>query len=246
MGLLGASYQCWELSGVAWGTARGRADGVEDLCQWPCLPLARAALRAFTRQPGRRCCPASASRRGTRVPPPLLVPGGALRAGPARAEECQPGLSTRVASGERPAAALASPWQNAVGSHHKCRTDECRTVLSIIQTDCIDLDTLDAVAQLLLGSLTAALAQSVRIENASAAALRKKWATAAARRGTRAAAPTAARTARTELILRPATPFPCAVGGSPTTPASRGSSQSQSPSASRRRSRAPSASSTSS
>ena len=78
------------------------------------------------------------------------------------------------------------------------------------------------------------------------AASQTAWATAAARRGTRAAAPTAARTARTELILRPATPCRCAAGASPTTPASTGSYPHRNPSASRRRSRAPSASSTSS
>ena len=109
------------------------------------VPSARAAVRAFTRQPGRRCCPASASRRGTR-PPRLLLPGERLRAGPARAEECQSGLSTRVASGERPAAALASPWQNAWAATTSARPTSAGIVLSIIRTDGIDLDALDAVA----------------------------------------------------------------------------------------------------
>ena len=64
-----------------------------------------------------------------------------------------------------------------VGSHQRCTTDERRTVLSIIRTDGIDLDTLDAVApshNYLVWAAPRHLLSLVRIESASAAALRKK------------------------------------------------------------------------
>ena len=102
-----------------------------------------AVVRAFTRRWGPSCCPTS--RRGTRAPPPLL-PGEPLRAGPARAEECQSGLSTRVASGERPAAALASPWQKRWAATTSARPTSAGIVLSINQRNGIDLNTLSAVA----------------------------------------------------------------------------------------------------
>ena len=235
---------------LAWGSSSWSAGAstarLEDCCGPSHATFVQAAVRCRARFYGALlCCPRPTSRRGTRVPPPLLVPGEPLRGGPAGAEECQSGF--RLGSHRESACSGAGlSGKKRVGSHQKCTTDERRTVLSIIRTDGIDLDSLDAVAQLLLGSLTAALAQSVRIENASAAALRKKWATAADRRGTRAAARTAARTARTELILRRATPCRCAVGASPIMMESRGSYPHRNPSASRRRSRAPSASSTSS
>ena len=131
MVVLGAS-----LSGSA---ARGRRDG-----GW----RTRVRDRAFL-ELGQPCARLRGSRAGAVVQPRQA--GAALgphhrycsperiRAGPARAEECQSGLSTRVASGERPAAALASPWQNAVGSHQRCTTNEQRTVHSINQGNGIDL-----------------------------------------------------------------------------------------------------------
>ena len=190
---------------------------------------ARAAVR-FRARFYRRClgCPRPTSRRGTRVRRPLL-PGEPLRAGPAGAEECRARLST---FGRRERLAALALLAKRVGSHQRCTTDERRTVLSIHQRGGIDLDTLDAVA--------------LPPDLVGWAASQTAWATAAARRATRAAAPTAARTARTVLILRRATPCRCAVGGSPTTPESRGSHQHRNPSASRRRSRARSASSTNS
>ena len=135
---------------LAWGSlavgcSRAPTDGWLTVLGARTRSCARAAVR-FRARFYRRClgCPRPTSRRGTRVPPPLLVPGGALRAGPARAEECQSGLSTRVASGE-PAAALALPGKS-VGSHHKCTTNEQRTVFSIKQRGGNELDALDAVA----------------------------------------------------------------------------------------------------
>ena len=117
--------------GLRLGCARARRRRLEDCCGPSHEPVVQAAVRCRARFYEALGYPArQTSRRGTRAPP-LLLPGEPLGAGPARAEECQSGLSTRVASGERPAAALASPWQNAVGSHHKCTTDERRTVLSI-------------------------------------------------------------------------------------------------------------------
>ena len=212
----------------------------------PCLlALGQPCARSCARLAGVVVQPRQA---GAALGPHRHCPPGRIGAGPARAEECQSGLSTRVASGERPAAALASPWQNAWAATKGARPTSAGRVLSISPSRGIDLDTLDAVAlppDCLVGSLPAALAQSV-LSASRATARPYKWATAAARRGTRAAARTAARTARTVWILRPATPCRCAAGASPTTPASRGSWPRQDPSASRRRSRAPSASSTSS
>ena len=152
MGLLGASYQWYWAAPQARGRcSRARRRRLEDCCGPSHATVVQALRARFLRGVGVPACPTS--RRGTRVPRRLL-PGEPLGAGPARAEECQSGLSTRVASGERPAAALASPWQNAVGSHQRCTTIERRTVLSVHQRGGIDLDTLDAVAlppALLLG-----------------------------------------------------------------------------------------------
>ena len=152
---------------LAWGSlavgcSRAPTDGWLTVLGARTRSCARAAVR-FRARFYRRClgCPRPTSRRGTRVPRPLL-PGEPLRAGPAGAEEYRAGLSTRVASGERPAAALASPWQNARAAP-KCTTDERRIVLSVHQRGGIDLGTLDAVAlppDCSVGSLPAALAQS--------------------------------------------------------------------------------------
>ena len=109
------------------------------------VPSARAAVRAFTRQPGRRCCPASASRRGTR-PPRLLLPGERLRAGPARAEECQSGLSTRVASESGLQRRWPLPGKTPWAASTSARPTSAGIVQSINQRGGIDLDALDAVA----------------------------------------------------------------------------------------------------
>ena len=222
----------------AWGSLLGYsgrllagADGWLAHCSGRSYAILRSGSRALScallRGVGPSCCPTS--RRGTRAPPPLLVPGERLGAGPAGAEECQSGLSTRVASGERPAAALALPAKRAgqPPEVHDRRAQD-GALDKPKERHRFGHPRRRRAYQDCLGSLPTA------------------WATAAARRGTRAAARTAARTARTASTSRPATPCRCAVGGGPTTPASRGSHPHRNPSASRRRSRARSASSTSS
>ena len=139
-------WGCWEIA-ISVGsyrvllgaTARGRADGWMADCfsssPYPSLSRALSCARlagVVLGQPDRQAGAALGAHHRYCSPE-------RIRAGPARAEECQSGLSTRVASGERPAAALASPWQNARAAPKSARPTSAGRVLSISRTRGIDL-----------------------------------------------------------------------------------------------------------